>query len=135
MWASSNSAGSMGCLRPAPSPRPNSEAMPWLIGPDVQRHHEGRGAFALRRAFEQGFHGLAHHLEGGIAGLRQVGVLAEIEAHLEHGGIIGRFAAGEVEIGAPEPVEGNERIGFCVVPGEAQRLGEGIDNLLPPHRR
>ena len=40
---------------------------------------------------------------------------------LEHRGIIGGLAAGEVEIGPAETLEGGEGIGHAVVPGARQR--------------
>ena len=51
----------------------------------------------------------------------------ECDARLEHRGVVGRFAAGEAEVGATQRLEGAHRVGKAVVPGGGQHSGEALE--------
>lgn len=84
--------------------------------PDMEGHHEcgwpagrcGGGAGGVRGAADDG--------EGGVGSGFQVGIRLD-PSGIEHGGVGGRVPAGEGEMGAATPLDGDGRVRTALVPG------------------
>src|SRR6266446_1115223 len=90
----------------------------------MQRDHQGWRTLRSRNLHDKPFGSAANRRESALARVSELMVDIERNASLEHGGIIGRFGAGELEIGAAHALEGREGIRLAVIPRPRQRRFE-----------
>src|SRR5713101_8369597 len=86
----------------------------------MQRDHQGWRTLRSRNLHDKPFRSDANRRESALARFSELMIDIERNASLEHGGIIGRFGASELQIGAAHAFEGREGIRLAVIPGARQ---------------
>ncbi len=97
----------------------------------MQRHHQDRRTILRWDGGDEPLGRGSQYGEGPLACVPQFRARLGWDARLEHRGIVGRLALGELEIGFAEAVEGREGIWTAAVPSACQRNLESIEAAGP----
>src|SRR5262249_44869616 len=98
----------------------------------MQRHHQDRRTILRWDGGDEPLGRGSQYGEGPLACVPQFWARLGWDACLEHRGIVGRLALGELEIGFADAVEGREGIWTAAVPSTCQRNLESIE-AAPRH--